>query len=87
MVRIYTKTGDDGTTGRIGGMRVAKDSPYAEAVGSLDELNALIGLVCSHELPDDVRSILRNVQDDLFLIGAELAVPEGKEPKTRATGD
>lgn len=87
MTRIYTKTGDDGTTGLIGGQRVAKDSPYTEAVGTLDEFNALIGVVCSHDIPPDIRSILGRVQNDLFLIGAELATPEGKEPKTRGVSE
>ncbi len=83
MVRIYTKTGDDGTTGLIGGRRVPKDSPYIEACGSLDELNAHIGLARSHKLPENVDECLRRVQDDLFMIGAELATPRGTDPKAR----
>jgi cob(I)alamin adenosyltransferase len=86
VARIYTKTGDDGTTGRIGGDRVPKDSPYIDAVGSLDELNALIGIVCSLESPDDVKAMLQSVQDDLFLVGAELATPQGVDPKTKSRG-
>jgi len=76
LARIYTGTGDDGTTGLIGGKRVSKDSPYIEAGGSLDELNALLGVVRSYELPDRVDSVLQRVQSQLFLIGAELATPE-----------
>jgi len=87
VARIYTKTGDDGTTGMIGGKRIPKDSPYTEAVGTVDELNALIGVVCSYDLPVDVQSILQRVQDDLFLVGAELATPEGKQPKSREISD
>ena len=75
MVRIYTRTGDDGTTGLIGGKRVPKDSPSVEAGGLLDELNALVGVVLSHPLPDGVAQALRLVQDDLFTVGAELATP------------
>jgi len=86
VARIYTKTGDDGTTGRIGGDRVPKDSPYTDAVGSLDELNALIGVVCSLESPGEVRTTLKSLQDDLFLVGAELATPEGVDPKTKSRG-
>jgi cob(I)alamin adenosyltransferase len=74
--RIYTRTGDDGTTGLIGGKRVTKDSPRIEACGSLDELNAAIGVVRSWSLPDDVDRILHLVQEALFKIGSELASPE-----------
>jgi cob(I)alamin adenosyltransferase len=87
VARIYTKTGDNGTTGLIGGSRVSKDSPYTEAVGSLDELNALLGVASSLPLPEDVERCLRRVQDELFLIGAELATPKGTSPKSRAIGD
>ena len=74
--RIYTRTGDDGTTGLIGGKRVAKDSPRIEACGSLDELNAGIGVMRSQRLPDDVDRILQLVQETLLKIGSELASPE-----------
>ena len=77
MAGIYTGTGDDGTTGLIGGKRVSKDSPYIEAGGSLDELSALLGVVRSYELPDRVDTVLRRIQSQLFLIGAELATPKG----------
>lgn len=76
MARIYTRTGDDGTTGLIGGTRVSKDSPYTEATGSLDETNALFGLLRSRTLPENIDSILLRIQDDLFVLGAELATPE-----------
>lgn len=87
MVRIYTKTGDSGTTGLIGGRRVPKDSPFIEACGSLDELNALIGLVRSNRLPENVDRVLELVQDDLFTIGAELATPAGSSRESRHIGD
>jgi cob(I)alamin adenosyltransferase len=87
VARIYTKTGDSGTTGLIGGKRVSKDSPYTEATGSLDELNALLGVVRALHLPEDVEKSLQQVQDDLFLIGAELATPKGTRPQSRALGD
>jgi cob(I)alamin adenosyltransferase len=66
-------------TGRIGGYRVSKDTPYIEACGSLDELNALIGLVRSCQLPDKIDRVLQIVQDGLFAIGAQIATPEGKD--------
>ncbi len=87
MARIYTRTGDDGTTGRIGGSRVSKDTPYIEACGSLDELNALIGFVRSYSLPDRIDTILQVVQDKLFTIGAEIATPEGKDRASQGLGD
>ena len=87
MARIYTRTGDDGTTVRIGGKRVPKDSLPIEAGGSLDELNALLGVVRSYALPDRVDRILQRVQDHLFTIGAELATPEGTAPKSQEIGE
>jgi cob(I)alamin adenosyltransferase len=81
MTRIYTKTGDDGTTGLIGGKRVHKDASRIEAYGVVDELNAVLGVVCASPLPERVRRILRRVQDDLFSIGADLALPAGMERK------
>jgi cob(I)alamin adenosyltransferase len=80
LARIYTRTGDDGTTGLIGGKRVSKDSPSIEACGALDELNALIGVVRSHALPEKVDAVLQTVQNDLFTIGAELATPQDRAP-------
>jgi cob(I)alamin adenosyltransferase len=87
VARIYTRTGDDGTTGLIGGKRVPKNSPYIEAGGSLDELNALLGVVRSNKLPSEIDRILQLVQDDLFAIGAELASPEGAKRQTPGIGD
>lgn len=87
MTRIYTRTGDDGTTGLIGGKRVPKNSPYVESGGSLDELNALLGVVRSNKLPGEVDRILQMVQDDLFTIGAELANPEGSKRQAPRIGD
>ncbi len=80
MTKIYTKTGDDGTTGLIGGARVSKDSPRIEAYGSIDELNAVLGVVRSYPLPEGLDEVLRRIQDDLFTVGAGLAVPPGKDP-------
>lgn len=80
-MRIYTKTGDDGTTGLLGGQRVSKDSPRVEAYGSVDELNAHLGLAIA-QMPthERFRQMLQQAQNDLFVVGAELAVPVGKKP-------
>jgi len=79
-LKIYTKTGDDGTTGLIGGSRVKKYDLRLEAYGTVDELNASIGVVRSSKLPDDVEEILNTIQNKLFNIGSLLASDEnGKE--------
>ena len=81
MARIYTRSGDDGFTGLIGGRRLPKDSARVDAYGSVDELNAALGLVCSHPIPARVQAILRRIQDDLFTIGANLALPQDARPE------
>jgi len=74
--RIYTRTGDDGTTGLGDGNRVAKDSARVEAYGTVDEANSAIGVVLAHDtLPDNVRRCLTDVQHDLFELGGELCIP------------
>ena len=81
MTRIYTRTGDEGTTGLIGGKRVPKDAERIEAYGTIDELSAILGLVCAHTLPDRVLEVIRRIQDDLFSVGADLALPDGMNRK------
>ena len=79
-MKIYTKTGDDGTTGLFGGIRVRKDDIRVEAYGTVDELNAALGLAQS--LGADARegALLAELQDDLFVLGSELAtLPEKRE--------
>ena len=73
--RIYTRTGDDGTTGLADGARVPKDSPRVATMGDLDELNANLGVVLAHPLPDAIRETLVGAQHALFDIGAEQAMP------------
>ncbi len=73
--KIYTRTGDDGTTGLGDGSRTAKDDPRIEAIGSVDELNCVIGLLLGEELPGDIRDCLEGVQHRLFDIGGELSIP------------
>jgi len=77
VARIYTKTGDDGTTGLIGGERVPKDSLRIETCGTVDELNALLGVVRSYGLDEGTESVLLRIQDHLFTLSANLAVTEG----------
>ncbi len=80
-MRIYTKTGDDGTTGLFGGARVKKASARVEAYGTVDELNSVIGVARATKLGTHAETILARAQVDLFTIGAELACVPGKEEK------
>ena len=73
--KIYTRTGDDGTTGLGDGTRVAKDSARVASYGTVDELNSVIGVVLAQEIPDSVRETLVQVQHDLFDLGGELCIP------------
>jgi cob(I)alamin adenosyltransferase len=73
--KIYTKTGDDGTTGLGDGTRVSKDSARVAAYGTVDELNSAIGIVLAVDLPDTVRDCLIAVQHQLFDLGGELCIP------------
>ena len=72
---IYTKTGDDGTTGLANGERVEKSHIRIDVMGDIDELNSLIGIVEASGVQDHISSYLRNIQHRLFDIGGELAVP------------
>lgn len=75
--KIYTRTGDDGTTGLGDGTRVPKDDARVEAYGTVDETNSAIGVVLAHEVvPDDLRRCLTEVQHDLFDLGGELCIPD-----------
>jgi cob(I)alamin adenosyltransferase len=74
--KIYTRTGDDGSTGLGDGTRVAKDDPRIEAFGSVDELNSHIGAILAHDLPAAVTRCLQDVQHDLFDLGGELSLPD-----------
>lgn len=76
--RIYTRTGDDGTTGLVGGIRVRKDSARVEAYGEVDEANAAIGVAVVHARADGhaaIADLLASIQHDLFDAGADLATP------------
>jgi cob(I)alamin adenosyltransferase len=75
LTNITTRTGDDGTTGLADGSRVAKDSARIAAIGSVDELNSHLGVLLAEPLPEDVRQELLHVQNDLFDLGATLALP------------
>lgn len=82
-MKIYTRTGDTGSTGLFGGPRVSKDDDRIEAYGTVDELNAAVGMARSAGLSDQLDSQLAQVQHELFSIGAELATPEPESHQTR----
>jgi cob(I)alamin adenosyltransferase len=73
--RIYTRTGDQGTTGLGDGSRVPKTSPRIQAIGAVDELNSCVGLLLAEPLDEDLRSLLTDIQHDLFDLGGELSIP------------
>jgi cob(I)alamin adenosyltransferase len=77
-MRIYTRTGDDGTTGLVGGSRVQKDDPRVEAYGTVDELNSWIGLIRSQPEASGLETALIGIQNKLFAIGTRLASDTGK---------
>ncbi len=85
--RIYTRTGDRGDTGLIGGRRVPKDHLRVEAYGAVDELNAHLGIVRAHTADADLGSLLDEIQHRLFDLGAELAAPAGATGAAPSIGD
>ncbi len=84
-MKIYTKTGDDGTTGLLGNVRVPKDTARIEAFGAVDELNAALGVLLAHLSPtaQRARTNLTAIQSDLLILGAMLSTPPS-DPKRRA---
>ena len=80
-MKIYTKTGDKGETSLFAGGRVMKNDPRVEAYGTVDELNSTLGLIRTYELPAEVQVWLTDVQNTLFVIGADLATPLDSTPE------
>ncbi len=85
-MKIYTKTGDAGETGLFGGPRLRKDAPRIEAYGTVDELNAVIGLARAEALPADIDVLLARIQNELFDVGAELATPDPQAKHSATLG-
>tara|TARA_B100001173_G_scaffold241886_1_gene211800 strand:+ start:577 stop:1113 length:537 start_codon:yes stop_codon:yes gene_type:complete len=86
-MKIYTKTGDDGNTGLQGDFRIAKSHPRILAYGTVDETNAMIGVVLSNVLDDDVREVLNTIQNELFLLGSDLSNQNLNDLKNRISLD
>ena len=78
-MKVYTKTGDTGTTALFGGIRVPKDHARIESYGTVDELNSYVGLIRDQEINQHFKDILIEIQDRLFTIGADLATMPGKD--------
>ncbi len=79
-MKIYTRTGDDGSTGLFGNERVAKDARRVEAYGTIDEANSCIGVALAAGAPADLARVLIDLQARLFDLGADLATPRGQRP-------
>ncbi|MGY5144151.1 MAG: cob(I)yrinic acid a,c-diamide adenosyltransferase [Candidatus Nitrosopumilus sp. bin_32a] len=86
-MKIYTKTGDDGNTSLQGNYRIGKSHPRIVSYGTVDEANASLGIVLANTLDDDVRIILTQIQNDLFLVGADLSNPNLNDTKNRVSLD
>ena len=80
-MKIYTKTGDEGETGLFGGERVSKNTLRIEAYGTIDELNAFIGLTIIEVSDKSVKDLLQKIQNWLFSIGADLSTPDNEKTK------
>lgn len=84
-MKIYTKTGDDGNTGLQGNYRIGKSHPRIISYGTVDEANAVLGTVLANVLDNNVRDILIQIQNDLFLVGADLSNPNLNDVKNRVS--
>jgi len=82
-LKIYTRKGDDGSTGLVGNVRVLKNDVRVSAYGEVDEANAAIGVATSTLTNPDTVALLKHIQSDMFILGAELATPDGKTPQHR----
>lgn len=84
-MKIYTRTGDDGTTGLQGGIRISKNHPRIIAYGTIDEANASLGIVLSNNLDSDIMDFLNKIQNELFIAGADLSNPNLDQTENRIT--
>lgn len=80
-MKIYTKTGDKGETGLFGGERVSKSNDRIDAYGTIDELNAFIGLTLTELKSDEIKTVLERIQNQLFVVGSDLATPVTEKNK------
>lgn len=86
-MKIYTKTGDGGNTGLQGNFRISKSHPRIIAYGAVDEANAALGIVLTNSLDEDIVTILTEIQNELFVVGADLSNPNMNDVKNRVSLD
>ena len=86
-MKIYTKTGDDGKTSLFDNSRVWKSDARIMSYGAIDELNSSLGIALSLELDHEIKDILIKIQNDLFIVGSDLANPNMADKKIRTTSD
>jgi len=84
-MKIYTKTGDDGSTGLQGNLRIDKSHPRIVSYGTIDEVNASLGIVLTNSLDADIINLLTKIQNDLFLLGSDLSNPNLNDIKNRVS--
>jgi len=84
-VKIYTKTGDDGTTGLQNNIRISKANPRIQAYGTVDEINSFLGVLLSNQIDEDIKNILTAIQNDLFVVGSDLSNSDLNDSQNRIT--
>jgi cob(I)alamin adenosyltransferase len=84
-VKIYTKTGDDGTTGLQNNKRISKSNPRIQAYGAVDEINSFLGVILSSQIDEDIKNMLTTVQNDLFVVGSDLSNSDLSASQNRIT--
>ncbi len=82
-MKIYTKTGDDGTTGLQGGQRISKSDNRIKAYGNIDEINSIIGIILTNHLDTDIEELLIIIQNNLFVAGSDLSNPDMNDASNR----
>ena len=82
ITKVYTKTGDKGETLLVSGEKVRKSSPRVDVYGDVDELNSVIGIVISHTRDESLKDALKKIQNDLFILGGDLATPQSFKAQT-----
>ncbi len=82
-MKIYTKTGDDGTTGLQNNKRVSKSNPRIKAYGAVDEINSFLGIILSNQIDEDIKNMLTRVQNDLFVVGSDLSNSDLNDSRNR----
>jgi len=86
-LKIYTKTGDDGTTAMQDGKRISKGDLRIKAYGSVDEINAMLGIIVCNNLDEDIFDLFTKIQNDLFILGADLSNPNLSKNENRTSDE